>query len=433
MLLNYEKDKFRFAQASGREETMSTIRDISLAPLGHKRIEWVKDFMPVLSTLRERFVREQPFRGLRISVCVHLEAKTAYLALVLRDGGATVSVTGSNPLSTKDDICAALVEDGMDVHAFFGATEEEYYEHIRRVLEFKPHIIIDGGGEFVTMLTEQHPEYAECLIGGCEETTTGIHKLRARAKDGSLPFPMLAVNDADCKHLFDNRHGTGQSVWDGIMYTTNNMVTGRTVVVAGYGFCSNGIAMRAKGLGANVIVTEVNPFRALEAVMDGFRVMTMDEAAPIGDIFVTATGCRDVITARHFEKMKHNAILANAGHFDVEVSKEDLEKIAVEKIERKPFITGYRTADGRILNLLADGRLVNIVAGNGHPAEIMDLSFAIQALSACWLAKHGRETAPGLYDVPKQIDNEVIRMKLDAMGLHIDSLTPEQEAYLNGK
>ena len=244
---------------------MSTIRDISLAPLGHKRIEWVKDFMPVLSTLRERFVREQPFRGLRISVCVHLEAKTAYLALVLRDGGATVSVTGSNPLSTKDDICAALVEDGMDVHAFFGATEEEYYEHIRRVLEFKPHIIIDDGGEFVTMLTEQHPEYAECLIGGCEETTTGIHKLRARAKDGSLPFPMLAVNDADCKHLFDNRHGTGQSVWDGIMYTTNNMVTGRTVVVAGYGFCSNGIAMRAKGLGANVIVTEVNPFRALEA------------------------------------------------------------------------------------------------------------------------------------------------------------------------
>ena len=401
MLLNYEKDKFRFAQASGREETMSTIRDISLAPLGHKRIEWVKDFMPVLSTLRERFVREQPFRGLRISVCVHLEAKTAYLALVLRDGGATVSVTGSNPLSTKDDICAALVEDGMDVHAFFGATEEEYYEHIRRVLEFKPHIIIDDGGEFVTMLTEKHPEYAECLIGGCEETTTGIHKLRARAKDGSLPFPMLAVNDADCKHLFDNRHGTGQSVWDGIMYTTNNMVTGRTVVVAGYGFCSNGIAMRAKGLGANV--------------------------------FVTATGCRDVITARHFEKMKHNAILANAGHFDVEVSKEDLEKIAVEKIERKPFITGYRTADGRILNLLADGRLVNIVAGNGHPAEIMDLSFAIQALSACWLAEHGRETAPGLYDVPKQIDNEVIRMKLDAMGLHIDSLTPEQEAYLNGK
>lgn len=294
-------------------------------------------------------------------------------------------------------------------------------------------IIIDDGGEFVTMLTEKHPEYAECLIGGCEETTTGIHKLRARAKDGSLPFPMLAVNDADCKHLFDNRHGTGQSVWDGIMYTTNNMVTGRTVVVAGYGFCSNGIAMRAKGLGANVIVTEVNPFRALEAVMDGFRVMTMDEAAPIGDIFVTATGCRDVITARHFEKMKHNAILANAGHFDVEVSKEDLEKIAVEKIERKPFITGYRTADGRILNLLADGRLVNIVAGNGHPAEIMDLSFAIQALSACWLAKHGRETEPGLYDVPKQIDNEVIRMKLDAMGLHIDSLTPEQEAYLNGK
>ncbi len=412
---------------------MSTIRDISLAPLGRKRIEWVKDFMPVLSELRERFIVEQPFKGMRISVCVHLEAKTAYLGLVLRDGGAEVSITGSNPLSTKDDICAALAEEGMDVHAFFGATEEEYYEHIRRVLEFKPHIIIDDGGEFVTMLTESHPEYATDLIGGCEETTTGIHKLRARASDGTLPFPMLAVNDADCKHLFDNRHGTGQSVWDGIMNSTNNMVAGRAVVVAGYGFCSSGIAMRAKGLGANVIVTEVNPFRALEAAMDGFRVMKMDDAAPLGDIFVTATGCRDVIIGRHFERMKNNVLLANAGHFDVEINKNDLASMAVSIDERKPFITGYTMKDGRRLNLLADGRLVNIVAGNGHPAEIMDLSFAIQALSARYLALHGKELAPGLYNVPKQIDDEVINMKLRAMNLGLDELTPGQKAYLSGK
>ena len=415
------------------EEVLSTIRDITLAPLGEKRIEWVKDFMPVLSELRERFIKEQPFKGLRISVCVHLEAKTAYLGLVLRDGGAEVSITGSNPLSTKDDICAALAKMGMDVHAFYGATDEEYEEHIRRTLEFKPHIIIDDGGEFVSMLIEKHPEYAENLIGGCEETTTGIHRLRARALEGSLPFPMLAVNDANSKHLFDNRHGTGQSVWDGIMYSTNNMVAGRTVVIAGYGFCSSGIANRAKGLGANVIVTEVNPFRSLEAAMDGFRVMKMDDAAPLGDIFITATGCRDVIRGRHFEVMKNNAMLANAGHFDVEINKIELESLAEEVFERKPFITGYRMKDGRILNLLADGRLVNIVAGNGHPAEIMDLSFALQALSARHLALHGREMKPGLYNVPEEIDNEVIMLKLRAMELGLDELTPEQKDYLQGK
>lgn len=410
---------------------MSTIRDISLAPLGKKRIDWVKDFMPVLSELRERFSIEQPFKGLRVSVCVHLEAKTAYLCMVLRDGGAEVSVTGSNPLSTKDDVCAALAREGIDVHAWFGASDEEYYEHIRRALEFKPHIIIDDGGEFVSMLTEKHPEYAENIIGGCEETTTGILRLKAKAARNALPFPMLAVNDADCKHLFDNRHGTGQSVWDGIMYATNNMITGRTVVVAGYGYCSSGIAMRAKGLGANVIITEVNPFRALEAAMDGFRVMHMDEAAALGDIFITATGCRDVITGRHFQVMKHNAILANAGHFDVEISKTELEALCVSRIERKPFITGYMLRDGRVLNLLAEGRLVNIAAGNGHPAEIMDLSFAIQALSARYLAYHGRELPKGLHSVPGQIDDEVIMMKLKAMGLGLDVLTPEQKAYLN--
>ena len=410
-----------------------SIRDISLAPLGKKRIDWVRSYMPVLKTLSERFRVDQPFKGLRVSVCVHLEAKTAYLALLLREGGADVAVTGSNPLSTKDDVCAALAEAGMKVYAWFNATPEEFREHIRQTLEFRPHVIIDDGGEFVTMLHEEHPEYGECLIGGCEETTTGILKLRARVRNNSLKFPMMAVNDANCKHLFDNRHGTGQSSWDAIMYTTNNMITGKTVVVAGYGFCSSGIAMRAKGLGANVIVTEVNPFRALEAAMDGFRVMKMDDAAPLGDIFVTATGCKDVITARHFEKMKDGVLLANSGHFDVEVSKTDLEAMAVEKIDRKPFITGYVMPDGRILNLMAEGRLVNITAGNGHPAEIMDLSFAIQALSAEYVAKHGRELAPGLYNVPESIDREVASIKLSAMGLGLDTLTPEQEAYLNAE
>lgn len=407
-----------------------SIRDISLAPLGRKRIEWVKSYMPVLAEIGERFRSEKPFAGLRVSVCVHLEAKTAYLALLMRDGGAEVAVTGSNPLSTKDDVCAALAEEGVNVYAWFGATPEEYREHIRQTLEFKPHIAIDDGSEFASMLHDEHPEYAENLIGGCEETTTGILKLRARARNNTLRYPWMAVNDANCKHLFDNRHGTGQSCWDAIMYTTNNMVTGKTVVVAGYGFCSSGIAMRAKGLGANVIVTEVDPFKALEAAMDGFRVMKMDDAAPLGDVFVTATGCRDVIVGRHFERMKDGAILANSGHFDVEISRPDLEALAVETVERKPFITGYKLKDGRMINLMAEGRLVNITAGNGHPAEIMDLSFAIQALSAEYLVKHGRGMAPGLYNVPESIDREVAMIKLGAMGLGLDTLTPEQAAYL---
>lgn len=411
---------------------MSTIRDSSLAGLGLERIEWVKDFMPVMRSLEEVFIREQPFRGLRISICVHLEAKTAYLGLILQKGGAKVSVTGSNPLSTKDDVCAALNSLGVDVHAWFGATEDEYHEHIARTLAFCPHIIIDDGGEFVDMLTGAHPEFGGQLIGGCEETTTGIHRLKARSLAGTLPFPMLAVNDANCKRLFDNRHGTGQSVWDGVMYATNNMVTGKTVVVAGYGYCSSGVAMRAKGLGANVVVTEVNPYRALEAAMDGYRVMKMDDAAQIGDIFITATGCKDVIVERHFKAMKHNAILANAGHFDVEFNKEHLRALSAKVEKRKPFIDGYYLYDGRIINVLADGRLVNIVAGNGHPAEIMDLSFAIQALSARYIAKNGRAMKPGLYPVPEQIDHEVAMIKSSAMGLGLDTLTPQQQAYLNG-
>lgn len=411
---------------------MSAIRDISLAPLGRKRIEWVKDFMPVLSLLERRYKNEKPFLGTRISVCVHLEAKTAYLALALRAAGAEVAVTGSNPLSTKDDICAALVDMGMEVNAWYGATDKEYREHLIKTLEFNPHIIIDDGGDLVSLL-DDHPEYAGSIIGGCEETTTGIHRLKARAASNTLRFPMMAVNDANCKRLFDNRHGTGQSVWDAIMYSTNNMVTGKTVVVAGYGYCSSGIAMRAKGLGANVIVTEVNPYRALEAAMDGFRVMRMDDAAPLGDIFITATGCKDVITGRHFNVMKNNAMVANAGHFDVEFNKNDLKALAVSMEERKPFIHGYRLSDGRIINVLADGRLVNIVAGNGHPAEIMDLSFAIQTLCAKYLIDSGGTLSPGLYNVPESIDNEVARLKVSAMGLGLDTLTEAQASYLGGE
>lgn len=411
---------------------MSAIRDISLAPLGRKRIEWVKDFMPVLSLLERRYKNEKPFLGTRISVCVHLEAKTAYLALALRAAGAEVAVTGSNPLSTKDDICAALVDMGMEVNAWYGATDKEYREHLIKTLEFNPHIIIDDGGDLVSLL-DDHPEYAGSIIGGCEETTTGIHRLKARAASNTLRFPMMAVNDANCKRLFDNRHGTGQSVWDAIMYSTNNMVTGKTVVVAGYGYCSSGIAMRAKGLGANVIVTEVNPYRALEAAMDGFRVMRMDDAAPLGDIFITATGCKDVITGRHFNVMKNNAMVANAGHFDVEFNKNDLKALAVSMEERKPFIDGYRLSDGRIINVLADGRLVNIVAGNGHPAEIMDLSFAIQMLCAKYLIDSGGTLSPGLYNVPESIDDEVARLKVSAMGLGLDTLTEAQASYLGGE
>ncbi|NLB60962.1 MAG: adenosylhomocysteinase [Clostridiales bacterium] len=408
---------------------MSIIKNPELYPLGLQKIEWVKRFMPVLNELHKRYAEEKPLAGLKVSVCIHLEAKTAYLALLLRDLGASVCVTGSNPLSTKDEICAALYHLGVDVFAIHGASEEEYYEHIRHTLDFCPHIIIDDGGDFVEMLTNNH-ELAKNLIGGCEETTTGIHRLRVRERNNALNFPMIAVNDANCKHLFDNVHGTGQSVWDAIMFTTNNMVSGRTIVVAGYGFCSRGIANRAKGLGANVIVTEVNPFRALEAAMDGFRVMKMDDAAPLGDIFVCATGCNDVINKSHFDLMKDDCMLANAGHFDVEINKVDLKSMSVKVEESKPFIETYTLKSGKRINLLADGWLVNIVAGNGHPAEIMDMSFAIQTLCVLHLAKHGKGLQNKLYDVPREIDYDVAMIKLNAMGLGLDELTDEQKEYL---
>ncbi len=410
---------------------MNDIKDITLAPSGRDKIDWVRSYMPILNAIRAEFEEKQPFSGLRIAMSIHLEAKTAYLAEVLAAGGAKVAVTGCNPLSTQDDVAAALAEEGFIVNARHGVSEDDYVKHLKVTLSIHPHLIIDDGGDLISLLHGDCADLGDCLIGGCEETTTGIHRLLSRAKAGLLDYPMINVNDADCKHLFDNRYGTGQSTLDGIMNTTNLIIAGKTVVVGGYGWCGKGLAMRAKGMGAVVIVTEIDPIKAIEAVMDGFTVMTMEQAAPLGDLFVTLTGCRDVITKKHLEKMKDGVLLANSGHFDVEINKEDLTSLAVEIVQRKPNITGYRLKDGRWLNLLAEGRLVNLAAGNGHPAEIMDMSFAIQAKGLEYLSVKGKDMAPGVYLVPAEIDRAVAQTKLTAMGITIDALSPEQEAYLN--
>ena len=345
---------------------MSAIKDISLAKSGWDKINWVKSYMPILNSINKRFSEEKPFAGKKISMSIHLEAKTAYLCKVLAAGGAQMSVTGSNNLSTQDDICAALVEDGISVFAYHGATEEEYSRHIEMCLEHKPNIIIDDGGDLVGMVHGPRPDLAEEVWGGCEETTTGIIRLRAMERDGVLKFPMLAVNDADCKHLFDNRYGTGQSVWDSIMHNTNLIVAGKKVVVVGYGWCSRGIAMRAAALGARVIVTEIDPIKAMEAKMDGYEVMPMAKAAPLGDIFITATGCKHTITVENMLTMKDRAILANAGHFNVEIDMAGLEEAAVSKRETRENITGYTLPNGRMVNVIGEGKLANIAAGNGH-------------------------------------------------------------------
>ena len=410
---------------------MSRIKDISLAPSGEQKIDWVKRNCPLLRTLEGEFAARKPFAGLRIALSVHLEAKTAYLCRVLAAGGAEMYVTGSNPLSTQDDVAAALAEGGLEVFATYGCTEEEYAENIREVLRHDCNIIIDDGSDLVHTLHTEFPEKLRHVLGGCEETTTGIIRLKAMAEKGTLAFPMILVNDADCKHLFDNRYGTGQSVWDGINRTTNLIVAGKTVVVAGYGWCGKGVAMRAKGLGAKVIVTEVDPVKAIEAVMDGFEVMRMNDAARMGDFFVTVTGCSEVITERDFNVMKDGAILCNAGHFNVEVDVEGLEKAAVEKREMRKNICGYRMSNGRWLYLLAEGRLVNLAAGDGHPAEIMDMSFAIQALSAEYLARKSGEISEKLVKVPAEIDRRVALMELEFMGKSIDTLTESQKAYLS--
>lgn len=409
---------------------MSDIKDISLAPSGERKIDWVARNMPVLSGIARDFAAEKPLSGLRVTLSIHLEAKTAYLCRVLEQGGAEMHVTGSNPLSTQDDVAAALAAGGMDVHAVHGETMADYERHQREVVESKPNIIIDDGGDLVHLIHTEYPELIGQIIGGCEETTTGIIRLHAMERAGTLKFPMVTVNDADCKHLFDNRYGTGQSVWDGIDRTTNLIVAGKTVVVAGYGWCGKGTAMRAKGLGARVIVTEIDPVKAIEAVMDGFDVMPMSEAAARGDVFVTVTGCKDVIRREHFEKMKDGAILCNAGHFDVEINLSELAGLAVRRYEARENIEGFVLKDGRALFVLAQGRLVNLASGDGHPAEIMDMSFAIQALSAKYLADHRGKLSPGVIPVPRETDLAVARRKLQSLGRTIDTLSPEQEAYL---
>ena len=414
----------------------SEIRNADIWQSGELKINWVRHHMPLLNGLEEEFTRTKPFKGLRIALSVHLEAKTAYLCQVLATGGAEMYITGSNPLSTQDDVAAALVRDGLNVFAWYGATEEEYKRHCRKVIEAGPNIIIDDGGDLVNTIHNDFPELIPGVIGGCEETTTGILRLQRLNRELKLKFPMMLVNNAECKHFFDNRYGTGQSVWDGINRTTNLIVAGKTVVVAGYGWCGKGVSMRAKGLGAEVIVTEVNPVRAMEAVMDGFKVMKMHEAARYGDIFVTVTGCDKVINKEDFLLMKDGAICCNAGHFDCEIDVAGLSKMAKEIKPARKNIVGYTLENGRKIYVLAEGRLVNLAAGDGHPAEIMDMSFAIQALSARYLVQHkgeiSREPGKMVRDVPQEIDETVAQRKLSSWGLEIDRLTPEQQKYLYG-
>lgn len=407
------------------------IKDIKLAPEGRLKIDWVREHMPVLNHIRGEFEKDRPFQGLQVALSIHLEAKTAYLAEVIRAGGAEVAVTGSNPLSTQDDIAAALAAAGIKVFAWYNADSQEYRNHLLQVLDTRPQVIIDDGGDLVNLLHTVRQDLAAEIIGGCEETTTGVRRLESLAREGKLLFPMLAVNDAYTKFLFDNRYGTGESVWSAIMRTTNLVVAGKQVAVMGYGWCGKGVAMRAKGLGATVIVCEVDPMRAIEAAMDGFLVMHSQDAAACADIFVTVTGCRDVLTKKHFLQMKDGAILTNAGHFDVEINKDDLAAMALEKRQVRHNIEQYTFEDGRKVYLLAEGRLVNLAAGDGHPAEIMDMSFAVQALSARYIVENKPKLQNKLYRVPEEIDQRVAALKLSAMGVIIDELTEEQKAYMN--
>lgn len=408
----------------------SMIRDIKLAPSGHDKIAWVKNFMPVLRSIDEEYSKTKPFAGKKVVITMHLEAKTAYLALVFKNAGAEVIATGSNPLSTQDDVVAALVEDGVTVYSWYNCTNEEYDMFIDKALDCNPDMIIDDGGDLVARIHNERPELIDRIIGGSEETTTGVIRLKALAEQGKLKFPMIAANDAYCKYLFDNRYGTGQSTWDGIMRTTNLVIAGKTVVIAGYGWCGKGGAMRAKGLGANVVITEVDPIKAIEAVFDGFRVMPMEEAAKIGDIFLTLTGCDNVINEKHFALMKNGAMMANSGHFDVEINKVDLLKNSVSHRPVRENIEEYVQKDGRKLYLLAEGRLVNLAAGDGHPAEIMDLSFGVQFFSALHILNHHQEMENKVYLMPEEINTKIAQIKLKALGVELDELTEEQKAYL---
>ena len=408
----------------------SMIRDIKLAPSGHDKIAWVKNFMPVLRSIDEEYSKTKPFAGKKVVITMHLEAKTAYLALVFKNAGAEVIATGSNPLSTQDDVVAALVEDGVTVYSWYNCTNEEYDMFIDKALDCNPDMIIDDGGDLVARIHNERPELIDRIIGGSEETTTGVIRLKALAEQGKLKFPMIAANDAYCKYLFDNRYGTGQSTWDGIMRTTNLVIAGKTVVIAGYGWCGKGGAMRAKGLGANVVITEVDPIKAIEAVFDGFRVMPMEKAAKIGDIFLTLTGCDNVINEKHFALMKDGSMMANSGHFDVEINKVDLLKNSVSHRPVRKNIEEYVQKDGRKLYLLAEGRLVNLAAGDGHPAEIMDLSFGVQFFSALHILNHHQEMENKVYLMPEEINTKIAQIKLKALGVELDELTEEQKAYL---
>lgn len=407
------------------------VKDLRLAGQGQGRIDWAEQEMPVLRLIRERFERERPLEGIRMGACLHVTTETANLMRTLKAGGADVYLCASNPLSTQDDVAAALVElYGVPTFAVKGEDNETYYRHIHAVLDHAPQLTMDDGADLVSTLHKDRTELLEYVIGGTEETTTGVIRLRAMAADGVLRYPIVAVNDALTKHFFDNRYGTGQSTLDGLVRATNILVAGKVFVVGGYGWCARGIAMRARGMGANIIVTEVDPLRALEAVMDGFRVMPMLEAARQGDIFVTSTGDVNVIDRHHFEVMKDGAIVANSGHFNVEINIPALEELAAEVRRPREFVQQYVFADGRKINLLGEGRLVNLAAAEGHPASVMDMSFANQALAAEYMVRHAGDLQPQVYPVPEAIDKQIARLKLAGMGIAIDTLTPEQERYL---
>ena len=407
------------------------VRDLGLAEKGRERIEWAAGEMGVLALVRERFEKERPLEGIRIGACMHVTTETANLVDALKAGGAEVAICASNPLSTQDDVAAAICDQsGIDVYAIKGEDNETYYRHINAVLDHRPHVTMDDGADLVSLLHRERHDQLQEVIGGTEETTTGIIRLRAMANDGALMYPIVSVNDADTKHLFDNRFGTGQSTIDAIMRSTNLLLAGRTVVVCGYGMCGRGVASRARGMGAKVVVTEVDPIRALEAAMEGYGVMPLRDAARIGDLFVTVTGDRGVIGREHMEVMRDGAVMANAGHFDVEIDKPALEGLASGKRRIREFVDEYRLADGRRLHLLAEGRLVNLAAAEGHPAAVMDMSFANQALSVEWVVKNKASLSPGVYPVPAEIDGEVATLKLRAMRIEIDELTAEQQEYL---
>src|ERR1051326_2953737 len=407
------------------------IKNLELADLGKKRIEWANQSMKVLQIIRKDFIKGQPLKGIRIGACLHVTAETANLAITLRDGGADVSLCASNPLSTQDDVAASLVRDyGISVFAIKGEDNDTYYSHILACLDRRPHITMDDGADLVSIALTKRTDVLDGIIGGTEEPTTGVIRLRAMAKEGVLRYPIIAVNDADTKHMFDNRYGTGQSTMDGVIRCTNLLMAGAKFVIAGYGWCGKGLAFRAKGMGADVIVTEIDPVKAIEAVMDGHRVMSMNEAAKIGDVFVTVTGNKNVLAREHFESMKDGAIVANSGHFNVEIDIPTLEKLASSKRATREFVEEYSLKDGRKIYLLGEGRLINLAAAEGHPASVMDMSFANQALSVEYLVKNHKSLEKKVYPVPVDLDKKVARLKLESMGIKIDRLTPEQEEYL---